>query len=508
MYNFPQVNVSNGRAKMKRRRKKKYGNGIIVDTGNSYELNRNALSKFFDELAANGAAWVPSETIFYRENCITTSQLYLQAVYHSEIVHGWSDLHYSQYDWTKVIFDEDKGVNYIQFSPIEVQVHADGGPVSNVPRQYHSMCVVWLKFDILKEHLTNSFYSGIPILLSALSEDNPNVKHQYDQLINQMGKNGTFTFWDKNHNCEIRIPWNLVFCGDLKIRNSWCNQAMTVGSKFGIVQAVKIDTENEDFPIKGISQEEFSYTLFYKYASNDTISPLTQWDEEKIDCYTTLNNEYHSILANRVETAYKDYCRSHDIQTEDERIKVRKNIAKSQGHCIYELGNALSGSEICDIKHCFWSWYKYVFAVCISVFANIWKWSQEAILNCTKSFDLTILDVQIQQYFNKTYRKNSLKKCSVNCHGDDVNVMNRNWTKFMQHASYQCQNDTQRVNLALIYTITKLMRSVFSTLHKSRFEKNSNDESPEIIQDAMYNAMLAYYIAENCMDSLVCLHFS
>ena len=75
----------------------------------------------------------------------------------------------------------------------------------------------------------------------------------YELQVNKIGPNGEFKFEDNIHcHCDVVIPWYLVFCGDLKIRNKWCNQAMTVGSTYPHPQALKIDTSNEIYALKSL----------------------------------------------------------------------------------------------------------------------------------------------------------------------------------------------------------------------------------------------------------------
>ena len=247
---MPQIQIENGQARFKRRKLLTIYGKAKYDSANSYNMSRNALARFYTRCANGGAAWVVFETFVFRQNPIKTCEYYLQLVYNSLIAYGWSSLHYSKYPTSRQQFEGLK--RYVVWAKtIEVQVHADGGPVHNVPREYHSMTVIWLKFDIWLEHLKNSLYAGFPLLLSALPKDHPSVKIYYRQQIELLGSSGIFTIQDEKNHAEIRIPWKLEFSGDLKIRNDLCNEAMTAGSTYGVPQAVKLDTTTENYPITG-----------------------------------------------------------------------------------------------------------------------------------------------------------------------------------------------------------------------------------------------------------------
>ena len=218
--------------------------------------------------------------------------------------------------------------------------------------------------------------------------------------------------------------------------------------------------------------------------------------------YTLLNNEIHQYLANQVENELE---LSNTIPDNlDEEIKMRKKIAKSQKHGIYASGNCLAGSKNCDIKHCQWSIYKYVFSLCIVVWATIWKWKQETIQLCVNQLHLQTLNDQVAHYFNGAQTKKSYQKFSMNCNGDDVNTILYYWTDFMAEASKHCQNVVQKLNIAIICRIMSLIRTAFSILHQKKIDKLNGNRKPPQIMKLINSLKLVYYVAEKMMDSVVC----
>ena len=230
-------------------------------------------------------------------------------------------------------------------------------------------------------------------------------------------------------------------------------------------------------------------------------------EDEQKEYFTLLNPQYHEFLAMQVEDVFEQYSRINEVETLDKENKIRKQIAKSQKHGILSLGNSTSGDKSCDIKHGFWSFYKCLIAVMVTVFWCIWGWSKPQIVACIEVFGIPTLVTQVEQYIdNNGTKKIKGKTFSVHIHGDSVNIICNKFARFVLEAEEMCQNPVQRMNLALIWTIVKEMRSVFGVLHISRFSKNVMNSTPHLIKQMINSAKKAYFIAENKMNTLVCVH--
>ena len=241
MYNFPEIVMKNGEACFKRVTQRTTESGLMTDIGNSYQMTVNALKKFYYEMTEKGAGWVVWETFVFRKNVKKSAELFCELIFNSDVVQGHTHFHNSKYRWPTIV---DGYINIKQ--QLNVQIHCDGGPMKNKPKQYSSMTVSWLKFDFFNNGLSNSIYAGFPIMFSALTEDNNDVIELFDSIMETLGPSGTFEFDCTSLNCKVRVPWKLTFCGDLKIRNKWCNRCVAVGGDYGIPQAVKISVQNDE----------------------------------------------------------------------------------------------------------------------------------------------------------------------------------------------------------------------------------------------------------------------
>ena len=246
---------NNGRARLAKWKPQKV-NEIPVDTGNTRHMNADSLKKLSKVIILKGGAWRVWESFVFRENAKNAAKCYADIVFHSKVTNGYtqSNFHISKVDLSKFYTDGD-GIRCINCEmQFDIQLHSDGGPVHNIPREYRSMTVAWAKFNILQDGFDSSWYDGIPMMLSAMNEDSQQTNDIIDILADQLAADGDVRFpihGDPNNTFMCVSFKRISFAGDLKARNKMSTNSITVAGDYGLPQGV-ILTPGDEYPLKGL----------------------------------------------------------------------------------------------------------------------------------------------------------------------------------------------------------------------------------------------------------------
>ena len=167
---------------MRRAKRETYANGVIIDSGNTYELNKQALSDFAIYIDSLGGAWIDLQWGCMKKSAIGAAEAYLTIALNAKCVTGFSEYHYTNIDIEEIFVMNQVGHLlhndrcYRFDKPVKVSLCFDGGPVHHIPRTYHSMSVCWLKFTAMKYGLHHSYFSACPLFFTKVSEDVPVTK--------------------------------------------------------------------------------------------------------------------------------------------------------------------------------------------------------------------------------------------------------------------------------------------------------------------------------------------
>ena len=387
--------------------------GINAPKGQDYYLNRNAINRFHRFNDSLGGTWEELELGCSKTNTKFASEACLSMLCNAECATGYNYFHKINikddeidpcYINNENLDDPFTGERvYIFPKIIHCSLTFDGGPVANIPRQFLSMCTCWIKFDCLIPGLKHTYYSCCPIFISKYNEDHPQVLKLYKEKSDELGAKGRFEIWIPEKKCWIFINYENVGGNmDLKARNHVLHNSVAVGGNYGMVQATQINKHR--YPqVQTVHKHDFTYTLFDKF-----ISPRDLKNKNILNMhgsfYTLTTKLLGDIMYDKLKELI-DMCieqkenESDSSDVEDITEESKMDLTKQ---CAQELKAGILGElpadaflMISDIKHPLWSYIKFNVGLLLSIFKNIWYWSDEKIIQCVEIFEVDKLTKQV-----------------------------------------------------------------------------------------------------------------
>ena len=142
-----------------------------------------------------------------------------------------------------------------------------------------------------------------------------------------------------------------------------------------------------------------------------------------------------------------------------------------------------------------------------------WEWSSEDCVYIYKDFQCATVINQCEKYIENNKSRNSSKSFRIRTNGSMKVSMCQRYPFVLKRAAIMAQkyesqnpNSTHAATLILtvIWEVFSEMRFVFWVLWTTNFDKNDNNDRPDIIQQMLNRGWRAIYLAFHLCDVLVC----
>lgn len=358
-----------GRPYLMRATAAKLSNNIVMETGNTTDMN-NKVYKAFLQMLHGLVKWCRNDIKYPQSiwrSILLIVIVYLRCCSCGQLTQEWNE----NYHATSIVMDEVRVVDettdenfvkyfnlkigdkyWLQRNKLMLVLTGDGFKFPKTQNNIDNGSVGLAKIHALKhKNLMQSLYVAIPFLISGLSHYNPIIAKLYQHCSNELGQSGGLSFMaDDVNKIKICVEWFRYDNGDWPWLSTVVHRCFSHGADYSFIYwirhigksfvAVKNKIPNLLDAIKaGIKDEHMPWNL-----NIDEIDDL--------DNFYCLTTEYHwRKWCDDIET-FMATVKNIDNLTYKQKHTKRKNYAKLNAQCaLYSIPIALL-HYILDVMHC------------------------------------------------------------------------------------------------------------------------------------------------------------
>ena len=409
------------------------------------------------------------------------------------------------------------GELYYEFTdPVTVCLTGDGGILPRVPYGTPTTPIAFLRVLSLNDTLQHCRHSGIPVLLSSLSDKNPIIEKWLDKLSKDLKQNDTFSLYCTKKKIHCIYNYIRTDNGDWQWSHRYTTKSVAPGAHYCNVGL----TRWKNGQYKHVKNQLYKnyHALVCKFTrDNEDNKDEKQLEEEKWTGYRLTTPKVAATMAQMVELCIQDYYANNpDIEFDYKKDReLRVEFAKIFKHGFLYKGDKNCNYGLFDCLHCWWSWQ-----VKTEIYFFKWLWCIQRLSKQNYLFIVSQLGVpwiakQLKKYI-EDINPNRDVDIDLELHTNgDINKYCINGfpyaltsaAKILDEINQQNgrQNESNTLHCCILIRISSLMRKGFATLLTDKFVMNE-DGTCDAIEDMINNIQLATYLSYHLFDELVCIY--
>ena len=343
-------------------------NGIVMETGNTYDMNREVYEAFLNMLHAL-VPWiyVPlrfPKTIF--RSIILIVIFYLRCCSEGKLSENWNEFYHvtSIVDNECKICDENTHENFVNrynlqvgdkywMSPAKLMLVICGDGYSKIPKSPNDVknsCAALVKIHAINhDNLYQSLYSGVPFFISGLSHYNPKIAELYHDCSRELGVEGGLSFLCNSNRVKICTDWFRYDNGDWPWLSTVVHRCYSHGGDYPYIYWIRhigkewVSVKNNiadiyDAICAGIKEQHMPWNLnVNEINDNDDFYCLTTDHHWRVWCTNVVN--------------FVQNLKNKSAMTHKKMHKKRREFAQSEEQCaLYSIPIPLL-QYILDVMH-------------------------------------------------------------------------------------------------------------------------------------------------------------
>ena len=415
----------------------------------------------------------------------------------------------------------DMGINigekvYEWHNVLTVCVTGDGGRLPKVPNGTPIIACAFLRILGLNDYAHHSRHSGVPILLSRLGDNHPEIPKYMSIVCTNLGANGCFRLWCTRYKCWCIYNYVRFDNGDW----AWTHKMGTNSAGPGAEYCFPGIMRYFDGAYYGVQNQiiRLYHCLTRGIRTNeDNVDHQTLVDD-KFDGYILTKPEVANELGVMVEQDWQDYVLENGLNEDDidpKQARKRKiDMAKQYRHGFIGPLIVAGFLSVFDVCHAWWGWMNYVFCLFVMLLWVVYEWSDDDIIDVMDEIGVDYLSLQVEKYMDSNKSRDPKKYLTVYTNGTILKHVINGWHSGLCKAAHiadekRLESNPDNYNcvgvICLFIRVSTLMRRAFSIFLTDKFDWPEDGSRPPLIQELIDCVRLATFLAYNLCSKMVCM---
>ena len=381
---------------------------------------------------------------------------------------------------------------------------------------YSIFCILLCSILLgLNHYAHHSRHSGIPILISQLGDNHPDLPIYLRESCINLSNDGYFYIYHETKNIYCVYSYKRYDNADWSWYHKNCNNAVGPTGKYGLVGVTRYKKTGGIF--KGLLNRPDKY---YDCLQKGITTNEDGWDHEtclenEFDGYRLTTATVANIWGEQVDQKWNEYQADHpntNFTAKQERLK-RVHFAKQLEIGILGANNIGNWCGIFDVCHAWWSWMNYMLCFIVMLMWCVWLWSDDDVICVISCLGVEYITNQVDKYLKSNAARDASKWIEINTNGVILRTVIHGWHNSLCEAVHiaeskrletRSKSEHNTTLLCVLIRISTLMHESFSILLTDRFEYPSGGGRPNIINKLIENVRLATYLAYHLCSKIVC----
>ena len=399
---------------------------------------------------------------------------------------------------------------------LTVCVTGDGGRLPKVPHGTPMVACAFLRILGLNDYAHHSRHAGVPILISRLGDNHPDIPDYMSVVCTNLDANGSFKLWHQRYQCWCIYNYVRYDNGDWAWMHKMGTNAAGPGAEYrfpGIVRYFNGAFYGVRYKLKNLY-----HCLSSGIRTNEDNVEHDQLVEDNFKGYTLTKQDAADAMADQVETEWEEYLYYNTLEEDDiepkEARNIKKDFAKKFRHGFIGRTIAAGFLSIIDICHAWWGWMNYIFCLFVMLLWIVYEWDSDDVVQVLDEMNVDYITLQVEKYMDGNKSRDPNKYLTIYSNGVILKNVINGWHGALCTAAKIAdlkrietnENNYGCVNTICVFIrVSTLMRRGFSIFLKDKFEWPADGSRPPLIQELIDCVRLATFLAYNLCSKMVCM---